>query len=95
MVKECAQALLGRLEACVTRLERLRLAEYIAYVNDRRRLLRNQFLSGLARGVGMAIGFTVLGAVLVVLLRRLAEQNLPLIGDFLAQIVTIVQRRLE
>lgn len=95
MVKECAQVLLGRLEASVTRLERLRLAEYIAYVDDRRRLLRSQFLSGLARGVGMAIGFTVLGAVLVVLLRRLAEQNLPLIGDFLAQIVTIVQRRLE
>lgn len=95
MVKECTDALVQRLENCVRQLERLRLAEYIAYVDDRRRLLRSQFLSGLARGVGMAIGFTVLGAVLVILLRRLAEQNLPLIGDFLAQIVTIVQRRLE
>lgn len=95
MVKECTDALVQRLESCVRQLERLRLAEYIAYVDDRRRLLRSQFLSGLARGVGMAIGFTVLGAVLVILLRRLAEQNLPLIGDFLAQIVTIVQRRLE
>ncbi len=84
-----------RLEACVARLEHLRLAEYLAYAKDRRAMLRSQFLAGLARGVGMAIGFTVLGAVLVVLLRRLAEQNLPLIGDFLAQIVTIVQRRLE
>lgn len=95
MVKECTDALVQRLESCARQLERLRLAEYIAYVDDRRRLLRSQFLSGLARGVGMAIGFTVLGAVLVILLRRLAEQNLPLIGDFLAQIVTIVQRRLE
>ena len=50
---------------------------------------------GLARGMGMAVGFTLLGAVLVILLQRLAQQNLPVIGDFLAQIVTIVQRRLE
>lgn len=94
-MKDCPEALLRRLEAFAQQLERLHLADYIAYVDDRRRMLRSQFLSGLARGVGMAIGFTVLGAVLVVLLRRLAEQNLPLIGDFLAQIVTIVQRRLE
>ena len=45
--------------------------------------------------MGMAVGFTLLGAVLVILLQRLAQQNLPVIGDFLAQIVTIVQRRLE
>lgn len=95
MMKVCPEVLLQRLEAFAQQLEHLHLAEYIAYAEDRRRLLRNQFLSGLARGVGMAIGFTVLGAVLVVLLRRLAEQNLPLIGDFLAQIVSIVQRRLE
>lgn len=94
-MKDCPEALLRRLEAFAQQLERLHLADYIAYVDDRRRMLRSQFLSGLARGVGMAIGFTVLGAVLVVFLRRLAEQNLPLIGDFLAQIVTIVQRRLE
>jgi len=94
-MKECRDDLAKKMDEHLQRLERLRLAEYIAYVDDRRRLLRSHFLSGLARGVGMAIGFTVLGAVLVVILRRLAEQNLPLIGDFLAQIVTVVQRRLE
>lgn len=43
----------------------------------------------------MAIGFTVLGAALVILLQRLAQRNLPVIGDLLAQIVEIVQSRLE
>lgn len=94
-MKEWRDDLANRMEEHLRRLEQLRLAEYIAYVNDRRRLMRNHFLGGLARGVGMAIGFTVLGAVLVIFLRQLAEQNLPLIGDFLAQIVTVVQRRLE
>lgn len=43
----------------------------------------------------MAVGFTILGAMLVIMLQRLASRNLPVIGDFLAQIVSIVQRRLE
>ena len=94
-MKECRDDLAKKMEEHLQRLERLRLAEYIAYVDDRRRLMHSHFLAGLARGVGVAIGFTVLGAVLVIILRRLAEQNLPLIGDFLAQIVTVVQRRLE
>lgn len=94
-MKDWRDDLAKKMEEHLQRMEQLRLAEYIAYISDRRRLIRSHFLSGLARGVGMAIGFTILGAVLVILLRRLAEQNLPLIGDFLAQIVTVVQRRLE
>lgn len=94
-MKECREDLAKKMEEYLHRMEQLRLAEYLAYVSDRRRLMRNHFLGGLARGVGMAIGFTVLGAALVIFLRHLAEQNLPLIGDFLAQIVTVVQRRLE
>lgn len=94
-MKDCRDALANRLEEQVRLLEQMHLAEYLAWAGDRRRMLRQHFLAGIARGVGMAIGFTVLGAALVILLRRLAEQNLPLIGDFLAQIVTLVQRRLE
>ena len=51
--------------------------------------------SGVARGVGMAVGFTILGAILVIILQDLARHNLPLIGDMLAQIVSVVQKQLE
>ena len=49
----------------------------------------------MARGVGMAVGFTILGAILVIVLQDLARHNLPLIGDMLAQIVSVVQKQLE
>ena len=84
-----------RMDGYLERLERLRLPEYIRYIEDRRRFMLMQFLGGLARGLGMAVGFTILGAALVLLLQGLAQRNLPVIGDFLADIVTIVQRRLE
>ena len=94
-MKDWLMDMANKLDEHLRSLERLHLSEYLQYVNDRRRLIRTHFLSGLAKGAGSAIGFTILGAVLVIVLQRLAQRNLPLIGDFLAQIVEIVQRRLE
>ncbi|MDR3051399.1 MAG: DUF5665 domain-containing protein [Oscillospiraceae bacterium] len=75
-------------------LERLQLTEYLRYLDDVRLLLWRNFLSGLARGVGMAVGFTVLGAVLVASLQRIAVDRLPVLGKFLADVVRLVQENL-
>ena len=83
-----------QLEKYVASMERLRLSEYVRYVDDRRRLFWSNFWGGVARGVGMAVGFTILGALLVLILQDLARRNLPLIGDALAEIVRVVQRQL-
>lgn len=84
-----------RMQKWLDDMERLRLSEYVRYVDNRRRLMWSHFLGGVARGVGMAVGFTILGAILVIVLQDLAAHNLPVIGDALAQIVSIVQKRLE
>ena len=94
-MKESEGSMAKKMEEYLQRMERLGLAEYVRYAQDRRRFFGTQFLGGLARGMGMAVGFTILGAVLVILLKELAERNLPLIGDFLAQIVAVMQGRLE
>ena len=94
-MKERSRLMAKRMEEHLRVLEQLQLSEYLRYVQDTRRLMRTQFVSGLFRGMGMAVGFTLLGAVLVVVLQALAQRNLPVIGDFLAQIVAIVQSRLE
>lgn len=75
-------------------LERMHLEEYLHYVDNTKKLLWINFLAGIARGLGMAVGFTVLGAVVVVLLQRLVVENVPWIGDFLADVVRVVRDRL-
>ena len=80
-------------ELCLT-LEKMRLTEYMRYLNDVRRLLWVNFLTGLARGFGTAIGFTILGAIAIAVLQRVAVDNLPVIGRFLAEVVRIVQENL-
>lgn len=90
------QSLLAeQMDRWIAALERLRLSDYVRYVEDRRRMFWSNFWGGVARGVGMAVGFTILGAMIVLMLRDLAQRNLPLIGDTLAEIVGIVQKQLE
>ena len=94
-MKEWYDRMANKLDEHLAALERLHLAESIRYLEDRRRLIRTHFLAGLAKGAGTAVGFTILGAVIVIVLQRLAQRNLPVIGDFLAEIVEVVQRRME
>jgi len=90
---------MGDLEHRVRRLaealEKMKIAEYMEYLNDTKRMLAINFLAGLARGVGMAVGFTVLGAMVVYFLQKLVVLNLPIIGDFIANIVRLVTYSLE
>lgn len=87
--------LVRQLDRWIASMERLGLADYVRYLDNRKRMLWSNFWGGVARGVGTAVGFTILGAILVIILQNLAKRNLPLIGDALAQIVTIVQMQMK
>lgn len=86
--------LTGQIDRLLCSLERMQLEEYLRYIENKRRLFRVNFLSGLARGLGSAVGFTILGAVVVVVLQHVVVENIPFIGDFLAEVIRIVQERL-
>ena len=86
--------ILHRFEHLAQRLELMHLEAYLRYVHDWRKRLFFDFLSGIARGVGFSLGFSVLGALLLYLLRNIALSNLPVIGKFLAELVRIVENNL-
>ena len=94
-MKDRESLLIRQIDRWLEAMERLQLAEYVRYVDDRRRMFWTHFWSGVVRGLGMAVGFTILSAVLVWILQDLARRNLPLIGDALAEIVRVVQRQME
>ncbi|WP_226984195.1 DUF5665 domain-containing protein [Halothermothrix orenii] len=83
--------IMEKLDEISDRLQKLNIAEYIELVRSPRRMLLINFIAGLARGLGVAIGATFLGAIFLVILFRLARLNLPLIGEYIARIVKIVQ----
>lgn len=75
-------------------LERMHLDDYLKYVSNRRRMIWNNLLYGVLRGLGFTLGFTVLGALVVVLLRHLLVINIPGIGDFLAEVIHAIEARM-
>ena len=83
-----------RIDRLIDTLERMRLDEYLAYVGNRRRMIWQNILFGLCRGLGFTLGFSVLGALLAVLLRSVVVDNIPLIGGFLAQVIRAIEARM-
>ena len=85
----------NRMDEFLAAAERMRLGDYIRFESDRKRRLLDAFFQGIMRGLGAMVGFAVLGAVLVWLLQKIAENNLPGISDFVARIVKLVQLRIN
>lgn len=83
-----------RVEQIAMMLEKAKLGEYVDMMSSPKKLIRRNFIAGLSRGFGMAIGFTVLGAIALYILQKLVLLNLPFFGNFIAEIVKIVQDRL-
>lgn len=83
-----------KVDQMVFNLEKAKIAEYIEFMQDTKHMLFINFIVGLIRGLGIAVGFTILGALVIYFLRKLVVLNLPLIGDFIAEIVKIVSQSL-
>ena len=83
-----------RIDRLMGALERMRLEEYLDHVSNRRRMIAENILYGACRGLGFTLGFSVLGALLAVLLRSLVVDNIPLIGGFLAEVIRAIEARM-
>ena len=93
--KGCMEKMIHKLDEISLSMEKLGIAEYVEMLNNPRRLIFMNFWSGVVRGFGMAIGFTLLAALVLYVLQQIVVLNTPLIGDFIADIVNIVQKQLN
>lgn len=67
------------------------LRDYLYYLSDTRRIIVNNFLAGLFKGMGSAVGFSLLSALIIWFITYLASRNLPIIGDFLQWIADMIK----
>ncbi|MBP2630881.1 MAG: hypothetical protein H6Q70_1509 [Firmicutes bacterium] len=74
-------------------LESMRIAEYINLLQKPLRIIYLNFLGGVARGLGIVVGATIIFAILIDILSRLIVLNLPVIGDLIVEIMRIVEAK--
>ena len=77
------------LERIMLIIERSRIREYMMLTDSKRRLFIINFVAGLGKGFGQAIGFTILAAIAIYIFASWV--NLPIIGAYIAKIINIVE----
>lgn len=87
--------LAGRIEKMTLSMEKMNLAEYTTLLQNPWRLAWVNLIAGSARGLGIGFGFAVLTALLLYIAQGLMMANLPVIGDFIATIVRLVEQDLR
>lgn len=80
-----------KLDEILEVLNEKNINKFMAIIVSPRKLFWRNFIAGIAKGIGVAIGFSILGAILIYLLRYIVMLNLPVIGAFLKEIWDIMQ----
>lgn len=78
------------LERLMLTIERSRIREYMMLTDSKRRLFLINFIAGLGKGFGQAIGFTVLAAIVFYILASWID--VPIIGEYIAKIINVVEK---
>lgn len=90
---------LSKLQVQVKRLseqlEREQISEYVRLLRRPWRMFSLQLLSGIGRGIGIALGITLFTTFIVWFLNWLGALDLPIIGDYIADLVEAVQQQLS
>ena len=74
-------------------LEKSNIFELIELLGNKKKMFVRNFIAGMSKGIGIGIGFTLLSAIIVIVLQKIVTLNLPVIGDYIADIVDIVESK--
>jgi len=81
-----------RVEEIAVHLHRLHIADYLMLLNRPFRLIVPNLISGISRGIGIAIGVTIFTGTIIYILDWLGALELPVIGNYISRIVEYVER---
>ena len=74
-------------------LEKSNIFELMELLGNKKKMFVRNFIAGISKGIGIGIGFTLLSAIIVIVLQKIVTLNLPVIGDYIADIVDIVESK--
>lgn len=84
------------LEKAISQLNKIMLegnfVELSYLLGNKKEMFIRNFFAGISRGVGIGIGVTIITAILVIILQKIVTLNIPIIGEYIADIVEIVQK---
>lgn len=73
-------------------LQNQNIQEMMYLLGSKKEIIQRNFLAGIFRGIGIGIGVTIITAILLILLRKIVTLNIPVIGEYISDIVEIVEK---
>jgi len=86
-----------RIGKLATAMERARVDEYTSMLTRPWRFFFFNFVVGIFRGLGMAIGFTLIFALIIYIISQILVRmvDMPIIGMYIAELVKFVNQYLQ
>lgn len=81
-----------KIDNLIKLLEKSNLEDISDLFLSKTELIKRNLIAGIFRGIGIGIGVTVITAILVLFLRRVVALNIPVIGEYIADLVEIVEK---
>lgn len=91
--EKLSQLLNKKLDKINQLLQKINLEELTYILGSKKQILFRNFLAGIARGVGIGIGVTVITAIIILILQHVVKLNIPVIGEYIADIIEIVEQK--
>lgn len=83
-----------KIDSINEKLDKSRIIEISYILGSKKEIIKRNFLAGISRGVGIGIGITLISAVIVYFLQKIIILNIPVLGDYISDIVSIVEKKL-
>lgn len=72
-------------------LSKNNVIELVELLGNSKKLILRNFFAGISKGIGIGIGVTILSAILLIVLKEIVKLNIPIIGQYIADIAEIVE----
>lgn len=67
--------------------------EEISYIlGNKFEIAKRNLLAGILRGIGIGIGFTLITAIILIILQKIVLLNIPVIGEYIGDLVDIIEK---
>lgn len=61
-------------------------------LGNKKEMLKRNLIAGIFRGIGIGIGVTLITAILIYIMQKIVTLNIPVIGEYIADIIQIVEK---
>ena len=65
--------------------------DLVELLGSKKEIIKRNLLSGISKGIGAGIGFYLLTALLVFILQKIVKLNIPIIGQYIADLMEIAE----